>query len=212
MSLAMLRKEYGDKPLLESRSPADPFTLFHRWMQVAAATDGILEPTAMSLATVDGSGRPSVRFVLLKGADRDGFQFFTNFGSRKGRELDGQRRAALAMWWPPLERQVRIEGRVERVSDAESDAYFALRPRAARIGAWASPQSRVIHGRHTLEQRLAKMAERFAGREVPRPPNWGGYRVMPRVIEFWQGRHSRLHDRLRYTRRGRLWVRERLAP
>jgi len=212
MSLATLRKEYGNRPLLESRAPTDPMVLFARWMKVAAAADGILEPTAMSLATVDGRGRPSVRLVLLKGADAKGFEFFTNFASRKGRELDAQGHAALALWWPPLERQIRIEGRVERLSDAESDGYFALRPRAARIGAWASPQSRVIADRATLEKRLAQVTQRFEGRDVPRPPQWGGYRVVPRAIEFWQGRYSRLHDRLRYTRRGRLWVRERLAP
>lgn len=212
MSLATLRKEYGNKPLLESRAPADPFVLFQRWMKRAAATEGLLEPTAMSLATVDGRGRPSVRLVLLKGLDAKGFQFFTNYTSRKAREIEGQRHAALALWWPPLERQVRIEGTIERVSEADSDAYFAMRPRAARIGAWASPQSRVIADRATLERRLAQATERFEGRDVPRPAHWGGYRVVPRVIEFWQGRYSRLHDRLRYTRRGRLWVRERLAP
>ena len=212
MSLATLRKEYGNKPLLESRAPADPFALFQRWMKVAATTEGLLEPTAMSLATVDRRGHPSVRLVLLKGVDARGFQFFTNYSSRKARELDARRHAALAIWWPPLERQVRIEGRIERLSEAESDAYFALRPRAARIGAWASPQSRVIPNRMTLEKRLAKAAERFEGRDVPRPAHWGGYRVVPRVIEFWQGRYSRLHDRLRYTRGTRLWVRERLAP
>ncbi len=212
MSLATLRKEYGNKPLLESRAPADPLVLFARWMKVALSTEGILEPTAMSLATVDGRGRPAVRLVLLKAADAAGFQFFTNFASRKGRELDAQPHAALAWWWPPLERQVRIEGRVSRVSDAESDAYFALRPRAARLGAWASPQSRVIPTREALDSKLATVTRRFEGRDVPRPPHWGGYQVAPRVIEFWQGRYSRLHDRLRYTRRGKLWVRERLAP
>ncbi|MEO5989298.1 MAG: pyridoxamine 5'-phosphate oxidase [Candidatus Eisenbacteria bacterium] len=212
MSLATLRKEYGNKPLLESRAPIDPLVLFSRWLKVALATEDVLEPTAMSLATVDGRGRPSVRLVLLKGAGAEGFQFFTNFQSRKARELDGQRHAALALWWPPLERQVRIEGKVLRLSDAESDAYFASRPRGARIGAWASPQSRVIDSRTTLEARLASVAHRYEDRDVPRPPHWGGYRVVPRVIEFWQGRYSRLHDRLRYTRRAHAWVRERLAP
>lgn len=212
MSLATLRREYGNKPLLESRAPSDPLVLFSRWMKVAAATEAILEPTAMSLATVDGRGRPSVRLVLLKRADTQGFDFFTNFQSRKGRELDGQRLAALALWWAPLERQVRIEGKVVRLSDAESDVYFASRPRSARIGAWASPQSRVIGSRSSLEARIARAAQRFEGVDVPRPPHWGGYRVVPRIIEFWQGRYSRLHDRLRYTRKTERWVRERLAP
>ncbi len=212
MSLATLRKEYGNKPLLESRAPANPFVLFSRWMALACATDGILEPTAMSLATVDGRGRPSVRFVLLKGVDPEGFVFYTNFRSRKGRELESQRHAALALWWAPLERQVRIEGKVACVSDAEADAYFAQRPRTARIGAWASPQSRVIASRQALEARLAQATRRFKDHDVPRPAAWGGYRVVPRVIEFWQGRYSRLHDRLRYTRKAESWVRERLAP
>lgn len=212
MSLATLRREYGNKPLLESRAPADPLVLFSRWMKVAAATEAILEPTAMSLATVDGRGRPSVRLVLLKRADTRGFAFFTNFQSRKGRELDSQHFAALALWWAPLERQVRIEGKVVRVSDAESDVYFASRPRSARIGAWASPQSRVIDSRAALEVRIARAVQRFEGLDVPRPPHWGGYRVVPSIIEFWQGRYSRLHDRLRYTRRKERWVRERLAP
>ena len=212
MSLAQLRKEYGDRPLLESRSPADPLVLFRRWMKLAVATADLLEPTAMSLATADSSGRPAVRFVLLKGADASGFLFFTHFSSRKGRELDARRRAALALWWPPLERQIRIEGRISRANDRESDRYFAQRPRAAQLGAWASPQSRVIGSRLELEQRNARVTARFEGTEVPRPPSWGGYWLTPLMIEFWQGRRSRLHDRLRYTRRSAGWVRDRLAP
>lgn len=212
MSLATLRKEYGNRTLSETRSPADPLLLFHRWMRAATGTPELVEPTAMSLATVDYRGRPSVRMVLLKGADAKGFQFFTNTQSRKARELEHQPRAALAIWWPPLERQIRIEGRVRRLSDTESDTYFALRPRAAQIGAWASPQSRVIASRRILEARIAALESRFKGREIPRPAHWGGFRVVPHVIEFWQGRFSRLHDRLRYTRRGQGWARVRLAP
>lgn len=211
MSLARVRKEYRNVPLPERAAPADPLALFRRWMRRALGA-GMLEPTAMSLATVDAKGRPAVRFVLLKGADARGFTFFTNLGSRKGRELDATGRAALALWWPPLERQVRIEGRVRRVAETEADAYFAQRPRGAQLGAWASRQSAVIPGRAALQQRLAAVTRRFEGRGVPRPPSWGGYRVTPERIEFWQGRRDRLHDRLLYRRvRGR-WVRERLSP
>ena len=210
MSLAQVRREYQGGALRQSRAPEDPFTLFSRWMR-AALRAGLREPSAMSLATVDARGRPSNRMVLLKGVDR-GFVFYTNRESRKGSELGATGRAALLLWWDRLERQVRIEGRVREVTDEESDAYFRLRPRRAQLGAWASPQSRRLSSREVLKSRLARVTTQFAGREVPRPPQWGGYRVEPTHIEFWQGRRDRLHDRLLYTRKRGGWRLERLAP
>jgi pyridoxamine 5'-phosphate oxidase len=211
MKLAHVRHDYRRPPLTERSAPADPLPLFRRWMR-AALRAGLHEPNAMALATADARGRPSVRFVLLKEADARGFTFFTNYASAKGRALAARPYAALTLWWPLLERQVRIEGRVERVSAAESDAYFALRPRGARLGAWASPQSRPVGTREELERRLAAVGKRFAGREVPRPPHWGGYRMLAASIEFWQGRPDRVHDRLHYRRTARGWTRRRLAP
>lgn len=210
MSLARVRSEYRGGALRQSRAPEDPFTLFSRWMRVALRA-GLREPSALALATVDARGRPSNRMVLLKGVDH-GFVFYTNRGSRKGVELAATGRAALLLWWDRLERQVRIEGRVREVRDEESDAYFRLRPRGAQLGAWASPQSRRIASRGALEARLARITARFAGREVPRPPHWGGYRVTPARIEFWQGRRDRLHDRLLYSRTRGGWRLERLSP
>lgn len=194
----------------ESLVPSDPFALFARWMRVALRA-GLREPTAMALATSDARGRPSSRMVLLKGVDT-GFVCYTNRTSRKAAEITAAPHAALLLWWDVLERQVRIEGRARAVSEAESDAYFALRPRATQLGAWASPQSRPIASREVLEARLARVTKRFAGREVPRPPHWGGYRVIPSRIEFWQGRRDRLHDRLLFTRHRALWRLQRLAP
>ncbi len=211
MPLSRVRRDYRGRPLAESRAPSDPLVLFQGWLALAIRRERP-EPAAMTLATVDVRGRPRARIVLLRDAGPDGFTFFTNQASAKGRELAARAEAALVMWWPALHRQVRIEGRVRTVSAREADAYFARRPRGAQLGAWASPQSRVLPSRAALEERLARAAARFAGRDVPRPPYWGGYRLRPRCIEFWQGRPGRLHDRLRYTRRADGWRRERLAP
>ena len=211
MSIIHTRRDYRGRSLLERDSPAEPLMLFRRWLAAALASKNV-EPTAMSLATVDGRGRPRARMVLLKDAGPRGFTFYTNLESAKGRELAGRADAALVLWWPEFSRQVRIEGRVAPVSAREADAYFARRPREAQLGAWASPQSRVLASRDALAARLARMEVRFQDRPVPRPPNWGGFRLTARSIEFWQGRPSRLHDRLRYTRRAGRWRRERLAP
>jgi pyridoxamine 5'-phosphate oxidase len=205
------RREYRGPALLESRAPADPFALFQRWLAVAIRRGGP-EPAGMALATVDARGRPRARMVLLREADRRGFAFYTNLASAKGRELAARPEASLVLWWPELHRQVRIEGRVRQLADREADAYFARRPRGAQLGAWASPQSRVLRSRAELDARLARVAARFAVADVPRPPHWGGFRLEPRLIEFWQGRPDRLHDRLRYSRTARGWRRVRLAP
>jgi pyridoxamine 5'-phosphate oxidase len=212
MSLSDLRKEYMLHGLSEADLAPDPFAQFQAWFDTALAA-GLPEPNAMTLATATPDGRPSARMVLIKGVDSRGFVFYTNYESRKGRELEANPWAALVFYWPELERQIRIEGRVERVAAEESDAYFASRPLGSRLGAWASPQSQVIPGRDVLEARLRDLEARFASGDVPRPPHWGGYRVVPEAVEFWQGRPSRLHDRLRYTRQadGR-WAIERLAP
>jgi pyridoxamine 5'-phosphate oxidase len=211
MTPADLRRDYARAGLSEAAAAADPLAQFERWFGEALAA-GLPEPNAMTLATATPDGRPSARVVLLKGFDARGFVFFTNRHSRKGRELAANPHAALAFFWPELERQVRVEGVVTPTGDAESDAYFASRPLASRLGAWASPQSEVIAGRDVLDRNLAELAGRLGG-DVPRPPHWGGYRVRPDAVEFWQGRPSRLHDRLRYARRPEGgWLRERLAP
>ncbi|HEX8914718.1 MAG TPA: pyridoxamine 5'-phosphate oxidase [Humisphaera sp.] len=207
-----LRIDYGRGQLLEADAAADPFEQFARWFADAQAAK-VPEPNAMTLATADATGAPSARVVLLKGFDHSGFSFFTNYESRKGRELAANPRAALCFYWQPLERQVRIEGTVERVSRAESDAYFHSRPTAAQVGAWASRQSEVLAGRDEIERREAELTVRFAEREVPLPDFWGGYRLVPSAIEFWQGRPSRLHDRLRYLREADgSWKVDRLSP
>ncbi len=209
-SIADLRSEYARAALDESHADADPIRQFAHWWDEAIKSQ-LPEPNAMTLATADASGRPSARVVLLKGFDDNGFVFFTNYDSRKGAELAANPRAALLFFWPELERQVRVDGEVERVSAAESDAYFRSRPLASRIGAWASPQSRPISGRAWLMARVAEMGVRH-GLNPDRPPHWGGFRVRPQAIEFWQGRPSRLHDRLLYTRDAGAWQRQRLAP
>jgi pyridoxamine 5'-phosphate oxidase len=208
--IAALRKSYELAELDESASHADPMKQFEAWLEQAIA-GRLPEPNAMTLATVGADGRPSTRIVLVKAIGADGIVWFTNYDSRKGRELAIHPFAALQFHWVELERVVRIEGTVEKVSDAESDAYFDTRPLDSRIGAWASPQSQVIGSRATLLANAARYGAKFMLRP-PRPPHWGGYRLAPEVWEFWQGRKSRLHDRLRYRRESGAWLRERLAP
>ncbi len=211
MSMQDLRKEYSGRALDETDVAPEPLVQFRRWFDEAVAA-GLREPNAMTLATIGSDGRPSARVVLLKSVDAAGFVFFTNYTSRKGRELDAAGSAALVFYWGDLERQVRVEGAVARVDPGESDAYFASRPAGARLGAWASPQSQVIAGRAELDARLAAVEARFAGGEPARPEHWGGYRLVPDRLEFWQGRASRLHDRIQYRWAAPAWVIERLAP
>jgi pyridoxamine 5'-phosphate oxidase len=208
--IAALRKSYERAELDEAASDASPLQQFDKWLREAIAGQ-LPEPNAMTLATVGAEGRPSTRVVLIKGYDVRGIVWYTNYDSRKGRELAANPHAALQFHWVELERVVRIEGRVELASAEESDAYFATRPLDSRLGAWASPQSQVIGSRAVLVANAAKAAARH-GLHPPRPPHWGGYRLVPQAWEFWQGRKSRLHDRLRYRQDGSEWVRERLAP
>jgi pyridoxamine 5'-phosphate oxidase len=209
--LSALRREYESHSLDVKDVASDPFAQFAKWFDDTSATE-IHEPNAMTLATATRDGVPSARMVLLKGVDARGFVFFTNYTSRKGHELDHNPRAALVFYWDELHRQVRVEGAVEKVSREESDAYFAARPVGSRIGAWASPQSEVVEGREVLDARVREVTERFEGGAIPRPEFWGGYRVVPSCVEFWQGRTSRMHDRVRYCRDGDGWRIERLAP
>ena len=211
MSIADIRKDYARASLEERDAPRDPLDLFRRWLDEAIKSE-VPEPTAMTLATASRDGVPSARMVLLKGVDERGFLFFTNYESQKGRELAENPRAALVFHWAELERQVRVSGSVERLPREESEAYFHSRPRTSQIGAWASEQSKAVESRHELEKRVAYYLLRHAIGTVPLPPFWGGFVLHHRVIEFWQGRPSRLHDRLRYTHDSGVWKIERLFP
>ena len=210
-SIRELRRNYRLAGLTEADAGNDPLHLFEQWFDAATKSPAI-EPNAMMLATVDEGGRPAARMVLLKGFDERGFAFYTNYESRKGRELAARPQAALCFWWAELERQVRIEGAVERVSAEESDTYFASRPKLSQFGAILSPQSEVIASREALEVRAPALLRKLGDGPIPRPDHWGGFRVVPNAIEFWQGRESRLHDRLLFTRDGTGWKRVRLAP
>jgi pyridoxamine 5'-phosphate oxidase len=210
MSLADIRRDYPGQPLDEGHSDADPFRQFAAWFD--QVRDQETDPTAMALATATRDGRPSVRTVLLKGIDERGLVFYTSYDSRKARDIAETGRGSLMFYWPSVNRQVRIDGAVEKVSAEESDAYFASRPLASRIAAAVSPQSQPIDGRAALETLFDDARGRLGEADLLRPASWGGYRVVPEEFEFWQGRVNRLHDRLRYRRRGDGWVRDRLAP
>jgi pyridoxamine 5'-phosphate oxidase len=211
MILADLRKDYSLAGLSEKDLARDPFRQFEKWFQEAEAAK-LAEPNAMVLSTAGRDGRPSSRTVLLKGVDGRGFVFYTNYESRKGREMELNSAAALLFPWFGLERQVLIEGAVSKISREESEAYFHSRPQASQLAAWASHQSAIVSGRAALEESLKAMEKAYSGREVPLPPNWGGYRLAPETVEFWQGRRSRMHDRLRYRRTKDGWTIERLSP
>jgi pyridoxamine 5'-phosphate oxidase len=210
MNIADLRQEYMRAGLSEAQADADPLRQFERWFDDALRAKLPL-PNAMTLATVTSAGAPSARIVLLKGVEHGGFVFYTNYLSRKGRELEKSARACLLLLWSHLERQVRVDGIVEKVTPAESDAYYATRPLGARLSAWASSQSEKVDSRKVLETSMEDAKRRYAD-APPRPPNWGGYRVLPQEIEFWQGRADRLHDRLVYRRKADTWAIERLSP
>lgn len=205
------RRSYEREQLLEATVAASPFEQFQRWLGEALAEKGLIEPNAMTVATVNAEGRPSARIVLLRGFDERGAVFFTNYESRKGRDIGAVSHAAALFYWDRLERELRIEGEIEQLDAADSDAYFARRPRGHRISAWASPQSRPVSGRAELEEAVAATEQRFPD-DVPRPPHWGGYRIVPRVFEFWQGRRNRVHDRIVYTLDEDIWTIARLAP
>ncbi len=211
-SIADIRKTYAQAQLLETDTSSDPMEQFGKWWQQAVEAE-ILEVNAMTLATVTEEGMPDARIVLLKGMDGQGFHFYTNYQSRKGQQLEANPRAALVMFWKELERQVRIKGQIERLPEAESDAYFHSRPRESQLGAVSSPQSEIITNRSWLEERYRSVEASFEGREIVRPPHWGGYRLIPESIEFWQGRPGRMHDRLEYKKDpSGSWFRQRLAP
>lgn len=210
-SIADIRKDYTLQQLDESQVAANPMAQFETWWQEAVESE-ILEVNAMTLATVDASGQPSARTVLLKEYTNDGFVFFTNYQSDKARDMAAVPKVSLLFFWKELERQVRIEGIAEKIDEAESDAYYHSRPEGSRIGAWASPQSQVIASRTVIEHNVQHYQQTFHGKTIDRPPHWGGYRVRPERIEFWQGRSSRLHDRIRYRKMNNEWIIERLAP
>ncbi|NDJ17183.1 pyridoxamine 5'-phosphate oxidase [Myxacorys almedinensis] len=210
-SIADLRQDYTLQALNESEIDPNPFQQFQAWFEQAVHSD-LPEPNAMTIATATTAGIPQARIVLLKGVDERGFVFYTNYNSDKGKQLIENPHAAIAFLWKELERQVRIVGTVEKTTPAESDAYFQSRPVASQLGAWASNQSEVIGDRASLEQRLAQIKAKYEHQDIPRPPHWGGFRVKPTEIEFWQGRSSRLHDRLRYRRVNDHWNIERLSP
>lgn len=212
MALADLRKDYSLAGLAEKDLARDPFRQFEKWFQEAEGAK-IPEPNAMTLATADSDGKPSARTVLLKGLDGRGFVFFSNYESRKGREVAGNPRVSLVFPWIAMERQVIVEGTATKMAREENEAYFHSRPRASQLGAWVAQQSSIITGREVLEDAMKALEKKHAGAEVPLPPNWGGWRVAPETVEFWQGRRSRLHDRLRYRRaKDGAWTVERLAP
>jgi pyridoxamine 5'-phosphate oxidase len=210
-SIADIRRDYRSRALSEGDVAADPIAQFRQWFDEAVRAD-LLDVNAMTLATADAAGRPDARIVLLKEVSGDGFVFFTNYDSAKGRQLAANPRACLLFFWAELERQVRITGHVTLVAREESEAYFHSRPFESQLGAWASEQSTVLPSREAIEQRYRDLLEQYEGRHVPLPPYWGGYRVTPEEVEFWQGRTSRLHDRLRYRRDGERWAMERLSP
>ncbi len=211
LSIADIRKEYKMRSLAEADVAADPFAQFSSWWEEAIASN-VEEVNAMTLATADAAGRPSARIVLLKGMNEGGFEFFTNYESHKAKEMEFNEHVALVFFWKELERQIRIEGSVSKLPEQLSDAYFLTRPESSRIGAWASPQSHTIPSREVLEEKVTEVKKRFQGKEVSRPPFWGGYIVQPRMIEFWQGRPNRLHDRIAYVHETGGWVKKRLAP
>jgi pyridoxamine 5'-phosphate oxidase len=212
MKISDLRKEYTKKELNLEQVALNPMLQFQIWFDEALSSE-IAEPNAMSVATVSAEGIPSSRILLLKGIDKEGFIFFTNYFSHKSHEINTNPYVAANFFWVELERQVRIQGQVEKTNDAVSDEYFKSRPRGSQIGAWASPQSTVINDRKILEGKLIEYKKKFEGKDIPRPPHWGGYIIKPFKVEFWQGRPSRLHDRILYTLlEGRLWKTERLAP
>jgi pyridoxamine 5'-phosphate oxidase len=211
-SIAHLRREYRSQALLEKHASRNPLVLFQRWFKEALKSK-VVDANALALATVSRSGVPSNRIVLLKGLDNRGFIFYTNYQSQKSREIAQKAVASLLFFWPQLIRQIRVDGKVVKISPRESDAYFKTRPRGSQLGAWASEQSEVVPGRDFLEESMGALEEKYKSKVIPRPPHWGGFLVIPQSIEFWQGRPNRLHDRLRYVRQSKgSWHRERLAP